>query len=99
MPPSPKAVVSLASTSWRELRCLRSELRLDIVLKCGQSFRWKKLGDSFIGVLGKRVWMFSQGDEEDYDRIRFKCYPEGKSEADDTAFVRDYFQLDVRLSD
>ena len=52
---------------WR-LYCPRAEVRLDITLKCGQSFRWKLLeggqvarlqGKSeekfFIGVVSRRV--------------------------------------------
>ena len=91
--------VSFSKLPWRYVSCASSELRLDIVLKSGQSFRWRETkeegeGDGGVvwtGVLAGKVWHFSQPDNE---RIGFKVYPAGK---EDDATVRDYFQLDVRL--
>ena len=90
--------VSFSKLPWHYVPCASSELRLDIVLKSGQSFRWRETkegeGDGggvvWAGVLAGKVWHLSQPDSE---RIGFKVYPAGEG---DDATVRDYFQLDVR---
>ena len=59
----------LAKIDWKKLPCPIEELRLDITLKCGQSFRWKSLDNKddgpdkdvdsnkvFIGVVRKRYY-------------------------------------------
>ena len=52
---------------WKKLVCTPAELRLDIVLKCGQSFRWKtpfdQKPDEFVGVLGSKIWILKQEPE------------------------------------
>ncbi len=56
---------------WRSFRCPSSELNLNIVLACGQSFRWSKFSqDEWAGVAGKRLWILKQDD----DSIFFKSY-------------------------
>ena len=88
--------VSFSKLPWQYVACASSELRLDIVLKSGQSFRWRETkaegeGDVvWAGVLAGKLWHLSQPDSE---RIGFKVYPAGEG---DIATVRDYFQLDVR---
>ncbi|XP_076038679.1 8-oxoguanine DNA glycosylase [Oratosquilla oratoria] len=43
--------------------CMATELRLDITLQCGQSFRWKEVQPGFWrGVIGHRVWTLTQDD-------------------------------------
>lgn len=50
---------------WSSLRCERSELRIDIVLDCGQSFRWRENSSGiWTGVMKGRVWRLSQTDHE-----------------------------------
>lgn len=89
--------VVLAKMSWKLIPCLRSELRLDIVLKCGQSFRWKSFNDQpdqWIGVLGSRVWLLSQ----DQDHLKYKTFPKAEEDSGALdAFLTDYFQLKVKL--
>ncbi|XP_077938893.1 N-glycosylase/DNA lyase isoform X1 [Gasterosteus aculeatus] len=49
---------------WRYLACAKSELRLDLTLACGQSFRWRETAEGhWTGVMGGRVWTLSQTDE------------------------------------
>ena len=49
---------------------------LDIVLKCGQSFRWSQYdSQSFIGVMSNILWLLNQTNDE----IRYKTI--GKNNA------------------
>ncbi|XP_056130162.1 N-glycosylase/DNA lyase [Lampris incognitus] len=82
------AVLSSGAGVWRSLACARSELRLDLTLGCGQSFRWRETSDGYwTGVMGGRVWTLTQtddtllyhvynkqgGQEEGYGRKRKAC--------------------------
>ncbi|NXH41965.1 OGG1 lyase, partial [Dicaeum eximium] len=107
---APSACPSL----WRCLPCPPAELRLDLVLSSGQSFRWwESSPGSWTGVLGSRVWTLRQ----DGDRLWYTVYGEedehkeeeeerdgcpakaAKLDAAETErILRDYFQLDVGLS-
>jgi N-glycosylase/DNA lyase len=86
---------------WQRLGCPRSQLRLDIVLKCGQSFRWTRHDadetlQSWIGVLSGRLWLLAQ----EQDQLLFKTCSIIKSEESskaEEAILKDYFQLDVDL--
>ncbi|XP_069947572.1 N-glycosylase/DNA lyase isoform X2 [Cherax quadricarinatus] len=45
------------------LKCAKSELRLDITLQCGQSFRWREISPGqWRGIIRNRVWTLSQDD-------------------------------------
>ena len=89
---------------WR-LYCPTAEVRLDITLKCGQSFRWKLLenkdgiigqqpsGEKFyIGVVKKRLWIVGR----DGDDLLYTCVnnPED-NETELKADLEDYLQLKV----
>ncbi|XP_063076616.1 N-glycosylase/DNA lyase isoform X1 [Engraulis encrasicolus] len=57
-------LLSVSSKAWRALSCPRSELRLDLTLGCGQTFRWRETGDAhWTGVMGGRVWTLTQTDD------------------------------------
>ncbi|KAK6303765.1 hypothetical protein J4Q44_G00262190 [Coregonus suidteri] len=61
---SQHALLSAGTKAWRSLACSRSELRLDLTLGCGQSFRWRETGDGhWTGVMGGRVWTLTQTDD------------------------------------
>lgn len=61
---SQHAVLSAGKKAWRSLACARSELRLDLTLGCGQSFRWRETGEGhWTGVMGGRVWTLTQTDD------------------------------------
>lgn len=48
---------------WRSLELARSELRLELTLACGQSFRWRETAEGhWTGVMGGRVWTLTQTD-------------------------------------
>ncbi|XP_077678889.1 N-glycosylase/DNA lyase isoform X2 [Eretmochelys imbricata] len=49
---------------WGHLPCRRSELRLELVLRCGQAFRWRESSAGhWTGVLAGRVWTLRQTEE------------------------------------
>uniref|UniRef100_A0A1A8GHM6 N-glycosylase/DNA lyase n=1 Tax=Nothobranchius korthausae TaxID=1143690 RepID=A0A1A8GHM6_9TELE len=49
---------------WRSLACAKSELRLDLTLACGQTFRWKESAEGhWTGVMGGRVWTLTQTED------------------------------------
>ncbi|NXA63743.1 OGG1 lyase, partial [Mohoua ochrocephala] len=106
---APSACPSL----WRCLPCPPAELRLDLVLSSGQSFRWwESSPGAWTGVLGGRVWTLRQ----DGDRLWYTVYGEEDEHeeeeeqdgcpakaakldgAETDRILRDYFQLDVGLS-
>uniref|UniRef100_A0A3P8T2X5 N-glycosylase/DNA lyase n=1 Tax=Amphiprion percula TaxID=161767 RepID=A0A3P8T2X5_AMPPE len=58
------AVLSSGAKMWRSMACAKSELRLDLTLACGQSFRWKETAvGHWTGVMGGRVWTLTQTDD------------------------------------
>ncbi|XP_038264647.1 N-glycosylase/DNA lyase [Dermochelys coriacea] len=49
---------------WGHVSCRRSELRLELVLRCGQAFRWRESSAGhWTGVLAGRVWTLRQTEE------------------------------------
>ncbi|NXT84041.1 OGG1 lyase, partial [Zapornia atra] len=99
---------SACPSLWRSLPCPLAELRLDLVLSSGQTFRWwESSPGAWTGVLGGRVWTLRQ----DRDRLWYTGYGEeggrdGALQAAGAArpdgaetdrILRDYFQLDVGL--
>ncbi|XP_055339014.1 N-glycosylase/DNA lyase-like [Paramacrobiotus metropolitanus] len=50
--------------SWSKFPCSTSEVMLDFVLACGQSFRWtKNASGEWIGVIGRCAWKMKQTEE------------------------------------
>ena len=97
---------------WQSFSCKPKQLRLDIVLKCGQSFRWttpfRDRPNEYVGVLGSKVWILKQ----ESDKILYKTLQkEGdtlknnsmfkkvstKQRYEEEEYLRDYFQLNVDL--
>merc|ERR1711953_1416183 len=93
----------MRNIKWRTFLCSQSELRLDITLRCGQSFRWKKVEDPtvgagvgpvYIGVVQSKLMLLSQ----DSEQVFYHCV--NNEECDKTeSQLKDYFQLSVNLSD
>ncbi|NWS68672.1 OGG1 lyase, partial [Crotophaga sulcirostris] len=90
---------------WRALPCPPAELRLDLVLRSGQTFRWRESSPgAWSGVLAGRVWTLRQerdrlwytvyGEEEEEGRPVEAAKPQG---AETDQILREYFQLDVGL--
>ncbi|XP_063203816.1 N-glycosylase/DNA lyase [Chroicocephalus ridibundus] len=89
---------SACPSLWRSLPCPPAELRLDLVLSSGQTFRWwESSPGAWTGVLGERVWTLRQ----EQDRLWYTVYGEEQDGRPDGAetdqILRDYFQLDVGL--
>ena len=94
----------VSKTGWNKFPCTKSELRLDITLKCGQSFRWKQLssenidppvaaaGPVYIGVLHQKLLLLTQDD----DNVYYNCVNNQKCNKTQQQ-LRDYFQLHVNL--
>ncbi|XP_059571969.1 N-glycosylase/DNA lyase isoform X4 [Alligator mississippiensis] len=82
---------------WHALPCARSELRLDLVLSCGQAFRWReRSAGHWTGELGGRVWTLRQTEEQLWFTVH--AGPDPDPEPDPGRILRDYFQLDVPLA-
>ena len=78
---------------WKSFKCSKRQLRIDIVLKCGQSFRWEESQDHtcWTGVLQSKVWQIAQDDS----CIMYKSLPADSSSEE--TFLKEYFQLEVDL--
>ncbi|GLC39594.1 hypothetical protein PLESTB_000809200 [Pleodorina starrii] len=82
---------------WHALGAPPQELQLDFCLPTGQSFRWRRTGDNeYTGVIGDRLVCLVQLPDD----VRYRVLARGRdaSSADDAAVLRDYFNLDTRLS-
>ena len=62
---------SVIRNEWSRLPVEKKELNLEIVLKCGQSFRWTRSDDEWIGVLKGHLYILKQ--TETY--LLFKVLP------------------------
>lgn len=59
--------LSSSPALWASIPCPRSELRLDLVLASGQSFRWKEQSPAhWSGVLADQVWTLTQTEDQLY---------------------------------
>jgi len=72
-----------------QLNQLVTPFSLEHTLRCGQSFRWRKLGDWWYGVVDEKVVKIRQI----ADKLWFQTFPE-EMNAD---FVKNYFRLDDNL--
>eukprot|EP01134_Creolimax_fragrantissima_P007382 CFRG7382T1 len=89
--------------TWTSLGVRPSELRLDVTLHCGQSFSWISLESGvWANVINNQVISLTQTDTDVLFRLHNTPIPEANAEETiEKARVnlRDYFQLDVCLSD
>ncbi|XP_072578287.1 N-glycosylase/DNA lyase isoform X1 [Vulpes vulpes] len=93
---------------WASIPCPRSELRLDLVLASGQSFRllcawglrWREQDPAhWTGVLANQVWTLTQTEEELYCTVyRDDNGWVGRPTPEELKTVHQYFQLDVSLA-
>ncbi|XP_017357047.1 N-glycosylase/DNA lyase isoform X4 [Cebus imitator] len=89
-----------APALWASIPCPSSELRLDLVLPSGQSFRWREQSPAhWSGVLADQVWTLTQTEEQ----LHCTVYRGDKSRAgrptpDELEAVCKYFQLDVTMA-
>ncbi|XP_004274856.1 N-glycosylase/DNA lyase isoform X5 [Orcinus orca] len=85
---------------WASIPCPRSELRLDLVLASGQSFRWREQSPAhWSGVLADQVWTLTQTEEHLYCTVyRGDKGRVGRPTLEELKAVRQYFRLDVSLA-
>ncbi|XP_064448829.1 N-glycosylase/DNA lyase isoform X3 [Mirounga angustirostris] len=85
---------------WASIPCPRSELRLDLVLASGQSFRWREQNPAhWTGVLANQVWTLTQTEEQLYCTVyRGDKGWVGRPTSEELKTVHQYFQLDVSLA-
>ena len=81
--------------SWSKILVPKSEVNLQFLLKCGQSFRWSLYRESpaseWIGVLNGKLFILSQTE----DQLLYKVLPEKTDTESCENFLKDYFQLKV----
>uniref|UniRef100_F7HRJ6 N-glycosylase/DNA lyase n=1 Tax=Callithrix jacchus TaxID=9483 RepID=F7HRJ6_CALJA len=89
-----------APAMWASIPCPRSELRLDLVLPSGQSFRWREQSPAhWSGVLADQVWTLTQTEEQLHCTVyRGDQSRAGRPTPDELEAVCKYFQLDVTLA-
>ncbi|PHH74697.1 hypothetical protein CDD82_4817 [Ophiocordyceps australis] len=90
-------------SEWQTLSVSLSELCIDTTLRCGQSFRWRKINDEWTCALQGRIITLKQ----DALRLHYKVtWPEGHSAApaqdattqhDTEELLRRYFSLELDL--
>ncbi|KAF8469583.1 8-oxoguanine DNA glycosylase [Kalaharituber pfeilii] len=84
---------------WRQLSVTRGELCIATVLRCGQSFRWKNVGDEWSCALSGRIVILKQDLTHLHYRAIFPSKAQDAERKDDTSEVlRDYFNLSVDLT-
>ncbi|KAG8516895.1 N-glycosylase/DNA lyase [Galemys pyrenaicus] len=85
---------------WASIPCPRAELRLDLVLASGQSFRWRERSPAhWSGVLAGQVWTLTQTEEQLHCTVyRGPRGVGGRPTPDELQAVRRYFQLDVSVA-
>lgn len=76
---------------WQPFNVPPEELRCDVTLVCGQSFRWKPIDtNTWRGVIGSYVVTLRQTETD----VLYRCIPE----ADLSDTLRNYFQLHTPLA-
>jgi N-glycosylase/DNA lyase len=87
----------LQNGQWRCLSVSPKELKLDLTLPSGQSFRWKQTAQNeWSNVINNHVITLKQLDNDVQYRMHHR--PEDK-DTDIGPWLRDYFQLDVSLDE
>ena len=82
------------SMKFATLACSSSELRLDLTLCCGQSFRWQETGPSeWTGVTRGKLITLQRVEET---AIQYHVH-NSTDVLKDEAFIKDYFRLDENL--
>ncbi|KAH7034970.1 DNA glycosylase [Microdochium trichocladiopsis] len=90
-------MVPIRAPEWRKLPLSLTELCIETTLRCGQSFRWRKVGDEWNCVLHGRLLSLTQ----DPESVKYKVTWPDKANTglgDDTeALLRHYFSLKYDL--
>jgi N-glycosylase/DNA lyase len=85
---------------WSTIAVSPSELLLARVLRCGQTFRWKNIDDTWAFTLSDRIVLLRQ----DNHHIHYSAVlgresaTSAKTQAETLQFIHDYFNLSTNLS-
>ncbi|KAL7663995.1 DNA-(apurinic or apyrimidinic site) lyase [[Candida] zeylanoides] len=85
---------------WSTIAVSPSELSLARVLRCGQTFRWKNIDDTWAFTLSDRIVLLRQ----DNHHIHYSAVlgresaTSAKTQAETLQFIHDYFNLSTNLS-
>jgi N-glycosylase/DNA lyase len=82
-------VKSLDASLKIQLNQLVTPFDLEHTLKCGQLFRWRKLGDWWYGIVNEKIVKIRQIEDE----LQYRTFPEEMN----AGFVKNYFRLDDNL--
>jgi N-glycosylase/DNA lyase len=82
-------VKSLDANLKAQLNQLVTPFDLEQTLKCGQLFRWRKLGDWWYGIVNEKIVKIRQIEDE----LQYRTFPEEMN----AGFVKNYFRLDDNL--
>ncbi|KAG5977849.1 hypothetical protein E4U55_006490 [Claviceps digitariae] len=97
-------------SEWRKFPISRSELCIDTTLRCGQSFRWRKISDEWVCTLQGRILSLKQGSAHLHYRVTWPesrnniptllspTHMQGDSDDGTEQLLRRYFSLNVNLS-
>lgn len=92
---------------WHKLPISETELNLSIVLRCGQTFRWKNINNVWTFATKDRILLLKQGQqqqqqqrEKDFIEYSHIMKSDKKGTYNDTlSWISDYFTLDTKLHD
>ncbi|KAG5950842.1 hypothetical protein E4U53_004317 [Claviceps sorghi] len=97
-------------SEWRKFPISRSELCIDTTLRCGQSFRWRKISDEWVCTLQGRILSLKQGAAHLHYRVTWPesrdklatapspTHVQGDNEDGTEELLRRYFSLSLNLS-
>ncbi|OAQ99304.1 hypothetical protein LLEC1_00724 [Akanthomyces lecanii] len=94
------------ATGWQKLPVTLTELCIDTTLRCGQSFRWRKINDEWTCALHGRILSLKQDPQHVYYKTTWPKLQTGLSthpssiEKDDTeVLLKHYFSLRLNLAE
>lgn len=87
---------------WKKLPIKPIEVSLNKVLRCGQTFRWKNVNNTWSFTTQDRIVLLKQFEDHiQYSWIMLegqpKDVPHSQLEKETTSFIEDYFNLEVNL--
>ncbi|KAI1329568.1 DNA glycosylase [Xylariaceae sp. FL0255] len=87
----------LPISEWRKLPVSLSELCIDTTLRCGQSFRWRRINDEWNCVLHGRLLSLKQDEHFLHYKVTWPAKTKPKDDDDTEALLRHYFSLKYDL--
>ncbi|KAK4189013.1 DNA glycosylase [Podospora australis] len=96
---APRIIPRPRVSEWRKLPLSLAELCIDTTLRCGQSFRWKKINDTWHCALHGRIISLTQDHTHLHYQVTWPNWVNKPESEDDTAaLLRNYFALSVPVA-